>query len=92
MPESEKLAPDPFSKSQRKRDMLALQEIGLKLMTLSASQLDKLSLPDSLRESIDHGKTLKAHEAKRRHAQYIGKLMRNVDIEALKKALKKISR
>lgn len=90
MPESEKLPPDENSKSQRKRDVLALQDIGAKLMKLNESQLANLPLPEILLAAIKHGQTLKANEAKRRHLQYIGKLMREVEIEPLKLALKNL--
>ena len=89
MPESEKKAPDQFSKSQRKRDMLAMQELGERLTRLSDTQLSKLPLSDSILDAINTMRSLKANEAKRRHLQYIGKLMRDEDCEAILLALKK---
>lgn len=90
MPESEKSQRDPFSKSQRKRDMLELQKLGKTLIDLSASQLAKIPLPEPLLEAIHFAHTLKAHEAIRRHLQYIGKIMRVFDAEPIRVALKKI--
>jgi len=90
MPESEKQLPDPLSKSQRKRDMLELQKLGQTLIDLSASQLAQVPVPDILLDAIRLMHTLKANEAKRRHLQYIGKLMREIDVEAIHLALKKI--
>lgn len=90
MPESEPLLPDQDSKSQRKRDMLALQKIGESLIKLTEEQLANVLMPDTLRAAIQHSKSLTSHEAKRRHLQYIGKLMREVDAEAIKHALQRI--
>jgi len=91
MPLSERKQPDPLSKSQVKRDMLALQALGALLIELPEVQLRKLPLPDDLLKALLFTKTLKAHEAKRRQLQYIGKMMRSVDplpIQAALKALK----
>lgn len=90
MPESEPLKPDHESKSQRKRDMLALQKIGESLLKLSADQLSTLDLPENLLTAIKDSKLLTSNEAKRRHLQYIGKLMRHIDPEPVKQALKRM--
>lgn len=90
MPQSPPLKPDPDSRSQRKEDMLALQKIGASLLKLTAEQLAKIDLPESLLDAIQHMKTLKSNEAKRRQLQYIGKIMREIDPEHIKQALKRI--
>jgi ribosome-associated protein len=90
MPQSEHKSADEFSKSQLKREAEAMQDIGAKLLTLTKAQLHSIALPEKLREAIEHGHTLKTNEAKRRHMQYIGKIMRNVEIEPIILALKKI--
>lgn len=78
---------DKPSKSQRKREMHALQELGASLVDLSAERLARLDLPDELREAVlDAQKTTK-HEALRRQIQYIGRLMRDVDAEPIREAL-----
>lgn len=78
------------SKTQRKKNMHALQQLGEELMELSNTLLAKIPLPEDLLASIKAGHKLKSHEAKRRHAQYIGKKMREIDAEPIKAALKKI--
>jgi ribosome-associated protein len=90
MPESEKNLPDPLSKTQRKNAMLELQKLGETLISLSKSQLAKIPLEDELLQAILFVHTLKTHESKRRQLQYIGKIMRNIDPEPIKAALKKI--
>lgn len=69
----------PVSKSQRKREMTALQDLGAELVKLSADRLGKLDLPEFLREALLEARRLNSHGALRRQMQYIGKLMRNVD-------------
>lgn len=90
MPESEKSLPDPLSKTQRKNAMLDLQKLGEALIALSESQLTQIPLEDVLLEAIRFARTLKTHESKRRQLQYIGKIMRKIDPEAIRAALKKI--
>ena len=90
MPESAPLKPDQESRGKRKAEMLALQKIGESLMKLTNDQLAKIDLPEDLREAIQQAKLLKSNEAKRRQLQYIGKIMREIDPEAIKQALKRI--
>ncbi|MDI9817971.1 MULTISPECIES: ribosome biogenesis factor YjgA [unclassified Legionella] len=77
---------EPKSKSQKKRDAEALQKIGVKLIDLSMTKLDKLPLPANLRRAVIDAKTIKGHGAIRRQAQLIGKLMRAADGEAIAEA------
>jgi len=76
--------PDPHSKSRRKRDMDALQEIGAALVELNKQQIAEIDLPESLREAVLAAQDMKTHEARRRQLQYIGKLMRQVDPEPIR--------
>ncbi|MDX1319284.1 MAG: ribosome biogenesis factor YjgA [Oceanospirillum sp.] len=71
------------SKSQIKREMKALQEIGAKLLTLNADQIKQLPLSDEMLAAIDESRRIRSHEAQRRHLQYIGKVMRREDTEAI---------
>ena len=67
------------SKSQRKRDMDALQDIGEELTQLNEQQLASIELPESLRDAVLEARAMKRNEARRRQMQYVGKLMRQVD-------------
>lgn len=82
--------PERESKTQRKKQMLALQKIGAILVELPAAQLAKIPLESPLKEAIIEARTLKSHEGKRRQLQYIGKLMRNIDAQPILDALDKI--
>ena len=86
----DELADDIPSKSQRKREMHALQDMGAELVELPSVQLDKLPLSDRLRDAIDQCKEIRSHEAHRRQLQFIGKLLRDVDIEPLQQALEQL--
>lgn len=81
---------DKPSKSQVKRDMIALQKLGEMLVELTPSEVDKLNLDARLSEAINTARGLKNHEARRRQLQYIGKLMRNVDAKPIEEAINKI--
>jgi ribosome-associated protein len=70
---------DFISKTQRKRQMTELQDVGAALVRLSAEQVARLDLPEELREAVLECKRFSKHEAVRRQMQYIGKLMRNID-------------
>ncbi len=86
-PETDPSAFDGPSKSQLKRDMKALQDLGERLVALPASRLDSLELPDNLREAIALARRITAHEGRRRQLQYVGKLMRHIDASPIAAAL-----
>ena len=72
-------APERTSKSQRKRDMTALQDIGTELVMLNADRLAQIKLPERLAEAIFEAQRIRDFEGRRRQMQFIGKLMREVD-------------
>jgi ribosome-associated protein len=78
---------DKKSKSQRKREMIALQELGEELVRLKTEQLAKLPLTDELREAIRAAQGMHARGARYRQMQYIGRLMREVDPAPVQEAL-----
>lgn len=67
------------SKTQRKKEMHALQDLGSELLTLSSERLASLDLPEPLRAAVNEAHRLKGFGARRRQLQYIGRLMREVD-------------
>lgn len=90
MAQSDDKLPDEISRSTIKRDMIALQKVGEMLVDMPQSQLDKIPLPDVLLEAITLARNLKSREAKRRQLQFIGKLMRTVEIEPIQIAIKNV--
>lgn len=75
------------SKTRRKKEMLALQDLGAQLVELNAQQLETMQLPESLLAAVLETKRLSKHEAKRRQLQYIGRLMRDVDAAPIRDRL-----
>ncbi len=74
------------SKTQIKKDMLALQELGEAIANLSQNEIEKLPLDGKLRDAILESEQIKKHGARRRHFQYIGKLMRKSNHEEIAEA------
>jgi len=82
---------DYVSRAEAKREIAVYQELGIKLVSLSKSQLIKLELDELVYDNILKTKIIKINtEAYRRQLQFIGKLMRNVDIEALQLEIKNV--
>ena len=73
-----------ISKTRLKQEMHALQKIGERLIELNQKQLEELSLPDKLFEALIEAKKIRKHGAHRRQIQFIGKLMREIDIDPIK--------
>lgn len=76
------------SKSQLKREMHSLQDLGKRMLDLRDEQLSGLSMSETLRNAIVESRRIRQHEARRRHLQYVGKVLRNEqDPEALRRAV-----
>lgn len=75
------------SKSQRKRDMHALQALGKTLVELPQEQLARIDLPEALLAAVLDARRISARGASRRQLQYIGRLMRDVDAERIREQL-----
>lgn len=78
------------SKTQMKNEMHRLQAIGERLLTLRADQLATVPTSDALKAAIDENRRISQNEARRRHMQYIGKLMRDADIDGIQLALDRL--
>jgi len=78
---------EPKSKSQRKREMLALQDLGSELTKLPADQFEKISLPDDLHDAIVEARRIHQHGAHKRQLQFIGRLMRDIDASPIREQL-----
>ena len=82
---------EPVSKTQRKKEMHALQALGIELVELGDAQLDALELPDRLAAAVRAAKRIRSHEGRRRQLQYIGRLMRDVDAAPIRAQLDAIT-
>ena len=71
------------SKTQIKRELHALVELGERLTTLKADTLARLPLTDALRKALAEASKHTAHIARKRHMSFVGKLMRDQDVDAI---------
>jgi len=74
---------DGPSRTARKHASEELQALGEQLAALPDDTIATLPLPEPVREAVATTKRLKSFGARRRQAQYIGKLMRRLDSDAL---------
>lgn len=81
---------EELSKTARKREAERLQQLGARLIELSPQQLGSITLSDDLAAAIADYQRFRSHGAKRRQLQYIGRLMRSEDVDAITAALERI--
>jgi ribosome-associated protein len=88
-------SPDPGerpSKTRLKQQMHELQRLGERLAALTPAQLARVELPEALREQIELARRITAREGLRRQLQYVGRLMRTVDADAIRASLAAMDR
>jgi len=78
------------SKSQVKRECHHLLDIGEKILKLNIEDIHSLELPEDLNEAVTTALKIKSRSGLKRQRQYIGKLLRSVDNEAIEEKLRKI--
>ncbi|SFE18096.1 ribosome biogenesis factor YjgA [Paracidovorax konjaci] len=67
------------SRTDLKRESDALQQLGQDLLTLRNDLMERLQLPEKLRDALAEARRITNFEGKRRQMQYVGKLMRQLD-------------
>lgn len=82
--------PEGPSKSQLKREMLELQDLGVELVKLPPDQLATLELPEKLMDAIELARRITSHGAQKRQRQYIGGLLRDLDVQPIRALLEKL--
>ena len=75
------------SKTRLKQQSQDLQVLGVAVSELSNDRLAAIDMPEPLRDAIDQFRRTKSFEGRRRQMQYVGKLMRSADEEALREAV-----
>lgn len=75
------------SKSEKKRQMHALQAMGAEIVAMNEAQQAQVPLTPELEKAIGEARRIKSNEGLRRQMQYIGKLMRAADSNAIAEAL-----
>jgi ribosome-associated protein len=81
---------DDKSRTRKKNEDRALQRLGEQLAALPRVQLAAMELPDELLTAIESARKIKSHGARRRQMQYIGVLMRHIDLQPIQTALDRI--
>ncbi len=75
------------SKRSRKRAAHAAQAMGERLITLREAELERLGLTEPLLTAVREARRIRSHGGLSRQKQYIGKLMREIDLAPLEAAL-----
>ncbi len=75
------------SKTEKKKDAIALQDLGEKLVKLPDEQLKGIDMPEELSNAVRQAKTIKSHGALKRQMQFIGTLMRKIDPAPVREAI-----
>jgi ribosome-associated protein len=79
---------EPPSKSERKRAAQAAQDLGEALISLPETELALLGLPEELVEALRAARRITSRSAGARQRQFIGKLMRELDLEPVRERLR----
>jgi len=81
---------DAPSRTELKRESTELQKLGTELLGMGQDAIERLALPDKLREALADARRITNFEGKRRQMQFVGKLMRQLeepDLERIRAAL-----
>ena len=77
----------PPSKTQLKAEADEKQALGEALLTLRTDLMVRLDLPDKLLDALKEVKRITNFEGRRRQMQFIGKLMRTLDMTPIRAAI-----
>jgi len=75
------------SKSALKREAEERQDLGEALIDLPDAVLDELPLPEALRDAVQNARRFTSRGAQLRQRQYIGKLMRKINVAPIRAAI-----
>lgn len=75
------------SKTSLKKEAHELQKLGQELIELPDTRLNAIGMDEGLLAALRELRKTRSHEGRRRQLQYVGKLMRQVDVEPLREAV-----
>jgi len=75
--------PDGPSRTQQRREALAIFELAERLVALKPAELDALPIPEPVREQIAQAQAITTHIAHKRQVQFLAKTMRREDEDTL---------
>ena len=85
--------PDRPSKTRLKQQAHELQALGEALVALPEDRLAAMPISETLLDALRDARRVRSHEGRRRHMQYVGKLMRQAPegtVERLREAVSAI--
>lgn len=87
-PDDDESGVDPGpSKTALKAEDQARQDLGAALAELPAGRLATLEMSDDLRQAIRDYRSITAHGARKRQRKFLGRLLRNMDIEPFEREI-----
>ena len=69
-----------ISKTELKKDSKKIQEFGRKISELTINNSEAFKFPSNIYEATIDLKNIKSNSAKKRQVQYLGKLLREIDL------------
>lgn len=75
------------SKTQVKKELLEITELGQRLLEIPESLLAKLPLSDNCLKAIKEGRKISHHTGRKRQIKYIGKVLREEDLDGIRAEL-----
>ena len=69
-----------ISKTELKKDAKKIQEFGRKISELTINNIEAFKFPSNIYEATIDLKNIKSNSAKKRQVQYLGKLLREIDL------------
>ena len=68
------------SKTELKKDSKKIQQFGRKISELTINNIEAFKFPSNIYEATIDLKNIKSNSAKKRQVQYLGKLLREIDL------------
>ena len=69
-----------ISKTELKKDSKKIQEFGRRISELTINNIEAFKFPSNIYEATIDLKNIKSNSAKKRQVQYLGKLLREIDL------------
>ena len=69
-----------ISKTELKKDSKKIQEFGRRISKLTINNIEAFKFPSNIYEATIDLKNIKSNSAKNRQVQYLGKLLREIDL------------
>lgn len=72
------------NKTRLKQEAQDLKELGEQIIAMSGAERARLPLSDDLLDAIEETRRITSREARRRHMQYVGKIMRREQLDEIR--------